>query len=362
MRITLSNSKIFAMKRNKINVLLCGLSILGFSLLTSCEGPMGPPGPQGIQGEQGPPGNDGTPGVAGTAGCIECHNLDAKYDVTIQYEGSVHATGSTAARSSNTSCAPCHSNEGFVETQYTGADKTVNGFAYPTRIDCGTCHSFHETLEMAEAPDYALRTTDPVELLMYRAAGMDPVTVDLGDASNLCANCHQPRTAPPVDDGNGTAKVTSTHYGPHHGPQTTILKGIGGYQLPDVDYPNQTPHSTGSSCVTCHMNESNHTFEPTLASCNTTDCHNGDITTMTDNSRQILVENLLTTLGEKLLTAGLLEEDLETGEYHPVVGTYGVDSVGALYNYETIVDDRSKGVHNFKYVEALLQNSIGVFE
>ena len=323
---------------------------------------MGPQGPQGPQGEQGIPGNDGTPGVAGTAGCIECHNLDTKYEVTYQYEGSVHATGSTAARSSSTSCAPCHSKQGFIETQYTGADKTVNGFPYPTRIDCGACHSFHETLELAEAPDYALRTTDPVELLMYRAAGMDPVTVDLGDASNLCANCHQPRTAPPVDNGSGEFTVTSTHYGPHHGPQTTIMQGLGGYEIAGVDYPNETPHTKASSCVTCHMHDGDHEFEPSLASCNTTECHNGEITTLAANPRQISVANLLTTLRDELELAGLLEEDLETGEFHPVTGTYPIDQVGALYNYETIVDDRSMGVHNFKYVEALLQNSIAVFE
>jgi hypothetical protein len=279
----------------------------------------------------------------------------------MQYESSVHAHGEVVARSSSSSCAPCHSNEGFIETQYTGADKSANGFAFPTRIDCGTCHSFHETLELAESPDYALRTTDPVELLMYRAAGLDPVTVDFGDGSNLCANCHQPRTASPIGDENGEFKVTSTHYGPHHGPQTTIAKGLGGYEFEGVDFPNQTPHTTGSSCVTCHMHESNHMFEPSLASCNTTECHNGEITTLADNTRQVSVENLLTSLRDELAEAGLLEEDIETGEFHPVVGTYPVDQVGALYNYETILDDRSMGVHNFKYVEALLQSSIAVF-
>ena len=197
---------------------------------------------------------------------------------------------------------------------------------------------------------------------MFRAAGMDPVTVDFADPSNLCANCHQPRTAAPIDDGAGNAKVTSTHYGPHHGPQTTILKGVGGYEMDGFDYPNETPHTKGATCVTCHMNESNHMFNPSLAACNASECHNGEITTLDENSRQVSVANQLITLRDYLETAGLLEEDTATGEFHPVVGTYPVDQTGALYNYETLVDDRSMGVHNFKYVEALLQNSISVFE
>ena len=163
---------------------------------------MGPPGPQGPQGEQGLPGNDGTQGVSGTAGCLECHSSDVKYDVTMEYESSVHAQGVAAAYAGGRgSCAACHSNEGFQESQYTGLMVTQD-FPFPTRISCTTCHSWHnESLDEAEAPDYALRTVAPVDLLMF-SGGDDPVTVDFQDPSNLCANCHQPRTAAPADDGS----------------------------------------------------------------------------------------------------------------------------------------------------------------
>lgn len=340
--------------------MVTGLCIAGVSFLMSCEGPMGPPGPQGPAGQPGPKGDDGTPGVAGTAGCIECHNLETKAEITIQYEESVHAYASTVARGASASCAPCHSNEGFVETQYTGEMTATHDFAFPTRIECHTCHAFHETLDLAEPPDYALRTTDPVDLVMYKAASMPSVMVDFADASNLCANCHQPRTIGPVDDGSGQFAITSTHYGPHHGPQTTILKGVGGYEMDGFDYPNETPHTKGATCVTCHMDESNHTFNPKLSACNAAECHNGEITTLDENSRQVLVSNLLNTLRDNLVTAGLLADDGEGG-YEIVTGTYPVDQAGALYNYEMISDDRSMGVHNFKYVEALLQNSISIF-
>ena len=64
----------------------------------------------------------------------------------------------------------------------------------------------------------------------------------------------------------------------------------------------------------------------------------------------------MATLEAKLKTAGLLDVD-----GHPAVGTYPTDEVGALYNYEWLLDDRSAGVHNFDYTETLLANSLAVF-
>ncbi len=346
------------MKRNTLyNIMLTGLCVVGIGFLTGCEGPMGPAGPVGPAGPTGPKGDDGTPGVAGNAGCLECHNPDIREKRTIEYEASGHASGTTVSEGETAACSVCHSNEGFIEKMYTGADAAAHGFAFPTRIQCQTCHNFHETLDLAEPPDYALRTTAPIELLMYRAAGMDPVTIDFADPSNLCANCHQPRTIPPVADVNGQFKVSSSHYGPHHGPQSTILKGLGGYEMTGLDYPNETPHTKGATCVVCHMDQGNHSFNPMLSACNAEACHNGEINTLDENARQISVANLLATLKDKLVTAGLLADDgsIQTG-------TYAVDQAGALYNYELISDDRSMGVHNFKYVEALLQNSITAFD
>jgi len=41
-----------------------------------------------------------------------------------------------------------------------------------------------------------------------------------------------------------------------------------------------------------------------------------------------------------------------------VTGTYSSDVAGARFNYQMCLEDRSNGVHNPKYVKALLQNSI----
>jgi hypothetical protein len=348
---------------NYISVVLIALSL---GIMASCEGPAGPAGPQGDtgpQGPEGPAGSDGTPGVAGNMVCVQCHNLDLKATVTSQYDSSIHGTSQIIAGKllfiyagqgdSRKSCAICHTSEGFIERTFTGLDTIGAGLALPQHIQCETCHDFHQTLDQEnEGPDYAIRKMDPVSLIMTGHTS----SIDLGNESNLCVNCHQPREAAPEDDGNGNFYVSNTHYGPHHGPQGTILDGIGGYEVagsaayPD---PESTTHFKDATCVKCHMHNFNHTFEPSLDACK--ECHDG-ITDFDFNGVQSDVLSFLSTLKGDLTTAGLLDANGS-----PVVGTYPVDQAGALYNYLMIEDDRSEGVHNPAYVKALLKNSIAVF-
>jgi len=258
-------------------------------------------------------------------------------------------------------CGMCHSDQGFIETQYTGLDTLEHELGLPQAIQCSTCHSFHNSLDFTNEPNSALRTYDAVELVMYRAD--DPtaaaVMVDFNDASNICANCHQPRIVGPVDDGTGNSSaITSSHWGPHHGPQATTLAGLGAYEV-GTGYPDAGTggkHVTDATCITCHMYNKEHNWEANLESCNTAACHNGSITTVSDNTRQTTFVTNMATLAAKLTTAGLLVDG------HPNPGTYPVDEVGALYNYEWLLDDRSNGLHNFGYTETMLTNSIAVFQ
>jgi hypothetical protein len=330
--------------------------VLALAFLGGCKGPTG---------DTGANGTDGTDGVDGNEVCLECHNLTVKSDVTAQYMTSIHAAGDQVAYAGGRKgCAMCHSDQGFIETQYTGQDTTAYDIALPQEVQCQTCHSFHQSLDFENEGNAALRAYGPVDLLMYRAADpmAPPVTIDLGGSGNLCANCHQPRRLGPVMAAGvpvtDSTYVSSSHYGPHHGPQTTSLAGLGASEI-GTGYPapgTGSVHATSTSCVTCHMHEGDHAFEPTLASCNTMECHNGALTTMSDNSRQNTFKTLMATLESKLMTAGLLD-----AAGHPVKGTYPSDQVAALYNYEWMLDDRSNGVHNFPYLETLLTNSIAVF-
>src|SRR3972149_8362823 len=188
----------------KFLTIIPAIAFATISIFTGCEGPAG---------EDGKDAN---------ATCVKCHNLATQDTIYAAYLKSGHAAGTTVGRSSSKSCAPCHSHEGAVETARTGRDTTAAGYTAASAISCETCHDFHETLDQEnEGPDYALRFAAPVKLLIDK-----DTELDLG-TSNTCAKCHQPRTAAPVDDGNGNAKVTSVHYGPHYGTPSTVLAGLG---------------------------------------------------------------------------------------------------------------------------------------
>ena len=343
-----------------LKLFVIAIGVGAFAFMSSCKGPEGPQGPSGVNGIDGVDGTDGTPGVAGNAVCMECHNVTKKADVTAEYATSQHAAGEFVGYAGGRyGCTMCHSDQGFRETQYTGEDTTAANVASPQAIQCGTCHDFHQSLDFENEPNYALRTIKAVDLLMYRDADplADPVTINLGAGSNLCANCHQPRRVGPNSADDSTT-VTSTHYGPHHGPQSTTLSGLGAYEL-GTGYPAPgagSVHATSTDCITCHMHSSDHSWEPSLESCNDAACHSTPLTTVSENQRQISFKAQMATLATKLTTAGLLDVD-----GHPVKGTFPTDQVGALYNYEWLLDDRSNGVHNFPYAEAMLDNSLAVF-
>jgi len=334
--------------KNIIKIL--SIAFLACAFLMSCEGPAGPLGADGADGISG------VDGVDGNAVCLECHNETTRDLVAEQYEESTHGTsnlmytGQTVYEYTNSEeCGKCHSNEGFKETQHTGLDTIFAPYGIPTRIQCETCHDFHETLDFSDSTnvDYALRTRTSVALLMDDGATF----LDFGNNSNLCTNCHQPRTAAPVDPGSGFVEITSKYYGPHHGPQSTILAGIKAYEISgSTSYPSSDHAHKAGACNECHMNEQNHTMEADLDACKV--CHEG--------ATDFDVEDVQTDVASKLaeLKTALTNASLLDGDGYPVPGTYGIDTVGIIYNYKTVQEDRSMGVHNPPYILALLQNSI----
>jgi len=329
----------------------------------SCEGPVGPPGENGI---------DGIDGTNGDAVCMECHNLDTKDAITAEWEESAHGIGAYVSYAGGrNSCAKCHSNEGFIETQETGLDTVIaytasgsGNIPYPTAISCATCHSFHESLDFENEKNYALRVNEGVTFIAYPSVGV----VDFGNSSNLCASCHQFRTAAPgdnladanYDDVAKTYTVTSTHWGPHHGPQGNIMYGIGGYK-PGVS-GTDNPH-LAAGCTTCHMHregtdgKANHTFEPSVAAC--TACHTG-ATSFDINGYQTAMAALGTELKGLLVGAGAWDDAAD----HVVTGTYDVDVAGAVFNYITVYKEQSGsiGMHNPDYSKAMIESAIAIMK
>jgi hypothetical protein len=327
------------MKNRKfLSIIFATLLMGSMSFFVSCEG---------AQGE---------PGADGNAVCLTCHNATTQALIADQYAESGHSAGLYVGYAGGRQgCARCHSHEGYVECIHTGMDTTAteDGVPLPTAIGCGTCHDFHESLDFEnDGDDYALRSSGPITLLMYGHTQ----TLDMGNNGNVCAYCHQPRRAYDYEAGAGDFQITSTHWGPHHGPHATILNGIGGYEIPgSMAYPaaGSATHFKDASCITCHMHDGGHSWHPELTTC--VDCHEG-AADFNVGGLQTKIAGLITDLENALVAAGVME--ITEGEAHVIPGTYTAVQAGAFFNYATMVDDRSDGVHNPAYIEALLVNSI----
>ena len=277
--------------------------------------------------------------------CMDCHD-----DTTVitgkkaGWSESMHGTGEAYGRGTRAGCAGCHSGGAFSDMVAAGlTPETVEvGDPNPTRQGCRACHQVHTSYTVA---DWALETTAPVALYALEGVIYD------GGKGNLCANCHQPRRAIAEADPNGIISVSSTHWGPHHGPQSTMLLGLAG--AGDViGFPSAHAMLVRDTCVTCHIGQDNsHTFEPVMSACVV--CHS-DAEDFDINGVQTEVEALIAQVGELLVAKGLLDE-----EGHPVVGDYTAAKASALWNYIFIeIEDGSLGVHNPAYTKALLEAAL----
>ncbi|MBN4082794.1 hypothetical protein JYT50_00265 [bacterium AH-315-A23] len=355
-------------KLNLIGFLMILVSSFAFIQCTTetIVGPQGIAGIDGIDGTNGTNGTDGTDGVdgIGTASCIACHSDTHREPIESSYVQSTHSnqsmmyTGQTLAEYTNrTSCAECHSNEGYIEFQETGAVTAV--IDNPTAISCTTCHDKHGTFDFDnDGFDHALRSFGPMEL---RNLDLN-YTIDYGDKSNNCIECHQPRTAFPEDDGAGMFTVTSPYYGPHYGAQSTMLEGIQGAEIAgSTTYPTavSSTHRNGASCISCHMGEPNgedgqHTMLPTLNTCVT--CHGTGAETLMANL-QGEIDGYSTELEGLLKEQGILNADNKA-----VPGEHPILIANAFWNWKFNYSDHSKGIHNPAYTKALLKNSIEALE
>lgn len=314
-------------------------------------------GPAGADGNDGADGKDG---ADGNVTCLSCHSGTNMESKAAEFAMSVHSSGAIAVdyAGGRQSCARCHSHEGF--TQFTVFNAVLGDITNPSAWECGTCHGLHKSFE---SKDYALRATLPV------IAVSDGTILDLKGNSNLCGTCHQSREKEPNKAIPGeTFRITSPYYGPHYSTQANILLGVGLAEIPGaVAYPapNSGKHLTQASCVGCHMapfskKQGGHTFNPNLDACNS--CHGATDTNFNYGGVQTEVEQLLEQLTEILVELKVIQYDEGSAHHAPIVGTYPMIQAQAFFNWKGIKEDRSLGVHNPKYVKALLQNSIKALE
>ena len=335
------------MKKSKLFLLLALMAVAAVAM-TACAGEQGPAGPAGPEGPAGPQGPEGPAGPAGADAaaaefeltCSECHDdsslITGKH---FEWAESNHGISESAAYAGGrSSCTGCHSGASFSDMVAAGlTPDQVESVTAVTKQDCRTCHQVHTTYTGA---DWALETTDPVA--MFAAEG---VTYD-GGKGNLCVNCHQARRVFP-EAVDGVVTGISSHWGPHHGPQSSMLLGIAGAGVEGK--PSAHYSMVEDTCVACHA--SNHTFEPDIAACQ--GCH-ADIEDPDFSGLQTEVQAMLDELGELLVAEGVLSEIGPDG--HPTVEEAPENVAIALFNWIYVAhEDKSMGVHNPAYTKALLQ-------
>ncbi len=283
--------------------------------------------------------------------CASCHvSNDLITAKQTQWAESGHGMGEAYVRGTRSSCAGCHSGSAFSEMIAAGLNpgSVESGDPEPTRQDCRACHMIHETYTEA---DFALETEAPVTFY-----AMEGVTFRGGEG-NLCVNCHQPRRVIPEPGEDGMITGITSHWGPHHGPQSSMLLGVGGAGVDDMVSGHYG--AVVNTCVHCHMgDEKNHTFEPEVERCQ--GCH-PDAENFDIEGVQTEMEALIDELGELLVARGLIDENSEDG--HPIVRSAPEDEAIALWNWIYVAhEDKSKGVHNANYTRALLLEGLSRLE
>lgn len=365
--------------KNVLKLIVAGLLLVG--MFVACEGPEGPQGPQGDPGDPGPGSVVNWEGFKEGIVCASCHNPD--YDTTYfvwarkyQWLLSKHSFGGDFERNSS-SCAACHTTEGFVQDQL---GRTVTSQVNASPPGCFACHSPHSNA------DFSLRNEDPVTVASP-VEGVADLLFDYGKG-NLCVSCHKTRSINPKPDPTKTAQtdiitITSSRWYPHYGVQGQMLAGTGGFEFQGESYTNSFHTNSDiikdEGCVICHMAEPNagngigggHTmnirYEGThgdeqelLTGCNVTGCHGGGLEEIDYDGIQTETHELLDSLHTLLVNRGWINEQsglVNASSSNPLVISPAY-LAGAMFNYYFIEHDLSLGVHNTKYAQKLLEDSI----
>lgn len=304
-------------------------------------------------------------------GCFNCHNgqIDAMQG---EWANSVHASGASidyTNRPAPDDCTRCHNQAGFIDWISTG---TINPpYENAKAIGCFACHNPHEN------GDFSRRIVTPVTL-------KDGNTFDHDDG-NLCVRCHQSREDVRVITDNYV--ITSTRFGPHHGPQGDLLAGFGGFEnFGGYTKVSSISHSSiDGACAGCHManvrthdgyevgghsfNMENEAGDNLSLFCR--NCHGeigsrgGEYTLIRDSvdhdndgtveGFQEEIEGMLDSLRVLLVAQGIVSD----ADGLLITQTVAeAELMGAAWNWLMIEEDRSRGVHNPKYIRSLLAASI----
>ena len=311
--------------------------------------------------------------------CLPCHTTG--WDTTLNnggYDDYFYA-GDTSGMMElrNVQCEQCHGPTEYPSYHPPAVDYSAE--------NCGQCHTddhhptfdeWEESGHAVEAPVYAQSSScakcrETKTAILHLSGESEPEMPDtLNPIWKLpCATCHAPHSDSSygaqylraeeteiciICHTNDGAEVGST---PHH-CQREMFLGEGGYEYSGYTYSNSM-HTTiiSDRCITCHMFTmdyisadtiaiAGHTFEPDVRACEP--CH-GVIPDFNYDNVQTEIQELLDELNAAL-EAAQQSGDTTTQDYYR-----------AFFNYNFVLNDKSLGVHNTEYAEALLESSIEHF-
>jgi hypothetical protein len=252
-----------------------------------CESCHGPNGSQAHGWTDADPKTD--PRVSLSADvCGSCHGEPLRHARFQQWEESGHGNFDLAlSRSTSTSCARCHTAEGYLTwlprlLAGNNGSLTSGDLANWTKntvhpITCAVCHPPHDPGSTSGiGTDVTLRVDGSTPML---PSGFAATNVGHGA---MCITCHNTRNGSHNDWTQPLGVVSVDDQAPHTAAQADVVMGENAYFM---DQAERSPHSLiKDSCVTCHMElspppaelsynqtGSNHDFAASLDICS--NCH-----------------------------------------------------------------------------------------
>jgi hypothetical protein len=299
--------------------------------------------------------------------CGQCHESAPYHTKNIQWKNSAHSEGVSFA-STRTPCNACHSGYGYIDRIDTDKDKGPREeiFGNP-QISCVVCHDPH-----------SLKNPEQLRIVQDVTLNNGEV-VNFGGRGRFCMSCHLSRHN--AEDYVAEFAVGERFRGPHGSIQTDMLAATNavtfGKSIPSGSHRN----AVEDLCIGCHMHDTPASGEPghdrlgehsfavhdpvdnvdNVSAC--LPCHTISSFDAFESDFDYDRDGNIETIREEL--GGLLDDVARLlppfGETDVVVDTtvfpkeiYTPLVLGAAYNHAFVLDDGSRGMHNFAFAVNLL--------
>ncbi|MCE1190121.1 MAG: ammonia-forming cytochrome c nitrite reductase subunit c552 [Ignavibacteria bacterium] len=323
--------------------------------------------------------------TAADGACAQCHDEPWRHNKYAQYENSTHSEAlyesgfstRNLATTTLSDCMRCHDGRGYILftkglTQSTAIAPTI---ADHTVISCATCHDPHGNDRPA-----SLRPTPSTSDTL--GSGLKYTNL-FSEEAKTCVNCHKARR-----DGKtyGITKPTSSTWGPHYTSQADVFLGENFIPYQTGVAFAQSMHKTliTKQCVGCHMvgttdtgtvnrdkvgghtfrlRNPDNNFQHADSACGKCHGFKGSFDNFiasqdydgngVKESFQKEIDGLLKLVRKNLPPKGL--DSINVAQFT------GADSIlyrKAFWNYQMVLNDGSRGIHNPKLVVDVLTKTV----